>query len=77
MPNPTSHSPTVPAPARARVSGLTAKGQLAAQLVRLERLVDGLTDTEQASLADELAPIVRCAQSRVAFRQSVKGQVAS
>jgi hypothetical protein len=55
-----SHSP---APARGRVSGLTPKGQLTAALIRLEHLVDRLTESERQDLAAELIPIGRCARS--------------
>src|SRR5687768_4514517 len=58
MPNPTPHFPTPLAPARARVSALTSKGRLTAAIIRLEHLLDSLTEAEQTSLADELAPIV-------------------
>jgi hypothetical protein len=39
-----------------------------ALLIRLDHLVDQLTEAEQASLADELASIVRCARAPVALR---------
>ena len=68
MPNPTLHSPITLTPARSRISSLTPKGQLTAQLIRLEHLVDSLTESERQDLAAELAPIVRVARSRVALR---------
>jgi hypothetical protein len=42
--------------------------RITALLIRLDHLVDQLTEAEQASLADELASSVRCAHSRVALR---------
>ena len=52
-----------------RPVALTAKGQVAVALIRLERALDHLTEAEQADLLAELQPLTRVARGRAEARQ--------
>ena len=53
-----------------RPAALTVKGQITVALIRLERALDHLTETEQADLLAELQPLARVARSRAESSQS-------